>query len=60
MHNLFKTLHTMCIEVFFLININCSSNCKYQKDGKCYLDKVQIQKVSGSSDCVYFAPQTSK
>lgn len=42
---------------FSLININCSSNCEYQKDGKCHLDKIQIQKVSGNSDCIYYIPR---
>jgi len=41
-----------------LINIDCSSNCKYQQDGKCCLEKIQIQKVSGKSDCIYFIPNT--
>jgi len=43
---------------FILINIDCSSNCKYQQDGKCCLEKIQIQKVSGKSDCIYFIPNT--
>lgn len=42
------------LRCFYLININCSSNCKFQKDGKCNLDKVQNQKVSGNLDCIYF------
>ena len=46
--------------MFLLININCSSNCKYQKDGKCHLESVQIQKVCGNTDCVYFVSNTSK
>ena len=41
---------------FTLTNINCSSNCKYQKDGKCELDKIQLQKFSGNTDCIYFVP----
>lgn len=42
------------------MNINCTSNCKYQKDGKCYLDKVQIQKITvRSSDCIYFVSKSN-
>lgn len=41
---------------YTLININCSANCKYQTDGKCNLTQVQIQKVLGNSDCIYFVP----
>jgi len=43
-----------------LININCSSNCKYQKDGICHLDKVQMQKVHGNSECIYFTANPIK
>ena len=45
----------LCNEVFCVININCSFKCKYQKDGKCHLDNVQAQKVTGNSDCIYFS-----
>lgn len=42
-----------------LTNINCSSNCAYQKDGKCILENVPLQKVTPSSDCAYFSPTIS-
>lgn len=40
---------------FILTNINCSCNCKYQIDGKCYLENVQSQKISPNSECIYYS-----
>ena len=48
---LFAILH---FEVIFLTNINCTSNCIYQKDGKCGYELIDTGKISCVSDCAYF------
>lgn len=38
-----------------LTNINCSSRCIYQKDGKCNLEKVSAATLQTSNEnCIYF------
>lgn len=37
-----------------MTNINCSSNCAHQKDGKCCLDKTSNQIFASNKDCAYF------
>ena len=37
-----------------MTNINCSSNCKHQIDGKCTLDNATINSLSAKTDCVFF------
>ena len=40
---------------FILININCSCDCKYQIDGKCYLENV----LKPFKDRILFAKKTT-
>ncbi|MFR0822317.1 MAG: hypothetical protein ACLU84_07010 [Clostridia bacterium] len=37
-----------------MTNINCSSNCIYQKDGKCAFENISEQKVTPNSNCAYY------
>ncbi|MBE5806509.1 MAG: hydroxymyristoyl-ACP dehydratase [Clostridiales bacterium] len=38
-----------------MTNINCSSNCIFQKDGKCHLQNTNNQSINNSStQCSYF------
>ncbi len=37
-----------------MTNINCSSSCLYQKDGKCTLEDISIKNITPSTDCIYF------
>ena len=37
-----------------MTNINCSSDCKYQKDGKCALENVAKVPITPAKNCVYF------
>lgn len=38
-----------------MTNINCSSSCIYQKEGKCCLEKVSAAMLQSSNEnCVYF------
>jgi hypothetical protein len=48
------------IEVINLTNINCSSNCIYQKDGKCYFENISTTRVTPSNDCAYFISKNQK
>ena len=50
----------LLFEVIFLTNINCTSNCIYQKDGKCNYELVDVSKISSSSDCAYFVKSDVK
>lgn len=43
-----------------MTNINCSSECIYQKDGKCNLENVSVSNVYGDDKCVYYSPTPSK
>ena len=42
------------LEVSFVTNINCSSSCLYQKDGKCTLENVSIKTPTPTADCIYY------
>ena len=37
-----------------MTNINCSSNCVYQKDGKCCLENVSSQSFTPNENCAYY------
>ncbi len=37
-----------------MTNINCSSKCVYQKDGKCTLENISNNSITPVKDCVYF------
>ncbi len=37
-----------------MTNINCTSNCIYQKDGKCNLNIVTAASVTANNSCIYF------
>ena len=41
-------------EVNALTNINCSSPCVYQKEGKCLLENVSPCKMTPFPNCAYF------
>jgi hypothetical protein len=42
-----------------MTNINCSSSCIYEKNGKCTLNHVtSISMIIGhDADCAYFSPR---
>ena len=50
------------MEVFYLTNINCSSNCIYQKDGKCNFENISETKFAfankSNTECAYFSEKT--
>ena len=53
----------ICYTTFWgdiLTNINCTSNCIYQKDGKCDYELISLGKISSTSDCEYFVSKTEK
>jgi len=37
-----------------MTNINCSDNCVYQHDGKCYFEHITQKIVTPSFNCAYF------
>ncbi|MDK2799472.1 MAG: hypothetical protein PWP27_999 [Clostridiales bacterium] len=43
-----------------MTNINCTSNCVYQKDGKCHLDSVTIVSNTINNSCVYFTEKSER
>lgn len=45
-----------------MTNINCSSDCVYQKDGKCTLERVTAMAVISGDDnaCAYYAKEQSE
>ncbi len=43
-----------------MTNINCTSNCIYQKDGKCQLDNVTVVSNTLDRSCVYFINRKEK
>lgn len=44
-----------------MTNINCSSNCVYQKDGKCCFENIKNQqKVTPNKDCAYYVAESNK
>ncbi|OQB16115.1 MAG: hypothetical protein BWY15_00244 [Firmicutes bacterium ADurb.Bin193] len=40
-----------------MTNINCSSDCIYQKDGKCKLESVTAMAVTPDNTCAYYAKE---
>ena len=36
--------------------ISCNYNCKYQREGYCYLNDTSKAKHSGNTNCIYFEP----
>jgi hypothetical protein len=42
-----------------LTNINCSENCKYQKDGNCSFENINQKKITSHTDCAYFTPKNN-
>ncbi|MCX7714201.1 MAG: hydroxymyristoyl-ACP dehydratase [Clostridia bacterium] len=37
-----------------MTNINCSSNCIYQKNGNCSLDSVKSCVLCSDGNCIYY------
>ncbi|NLB80638.1 MAG: hypothetical protein GX800_03265 [Clostridiaceae bacterium] len=37
-----------------MTNINCSSDCIYQKDGNCTLESVTLMAVTTDNSCAYY------
>ena len=58
--NIFVKLFNNINRGDILTNINCSSNCIYQKEGKCCYSKVFSSYISANSDCAYFSPNNKK
>lgn len=48
------------LEVVSLTNINCSSNCVYQKEGKCCFENIEMKKVTPNSKCAYYLSVNQK
>lgn len=42
-----------------MTNINCSSNCIYQEDGKCMMNNIQMNPIFDGSDCIYYKENSS-
>lgn len=41
--------------------IACTSDCKYQKEGSCSLEKAGLNGTASDSSCIHYVPkQTSK
>ncbi len=38
-----------------MTNINCTSKCIYQKEGKCQLDNVTTVSNTLNQSCIYFS-----
>jgi len=38
-----------------LTNINCSTNCVYQEEGKCTFENINMKKITPDSNCAYFS-----
>ncbi len=36
--------------------ISCNFNCKYQREGYCFLSDASASKHCGNSSCIYFDP----
>lgn len=43
-----------------MTNINCSSDCVYQKDGKCCFENVAKQQVTPNNNCAYYLSTNKK
>ena len=52
--NIFVKLFNNINRGDILTNINCSSNCVYQKDGKCCFENVSKQQVTPNNNCAYY------
>jgi len=39
-----------------MTTINCSSNCRFQKDGMCNLNNFYSLPISSNPECAYFQP----
>ncbi|MBO5004754.1 MAG: hypothetical protein J6D03_05845 [Clostridia bacterium] len=42
-----------------MTNINCSSDCIYQKDGKCSYENIVTKKATPSFDCTYYLSKSA-
>ncbi|MEE1280247.1 MAG: hypothetical protein UHH95_05390 [Oscillospiraceae bacterium] len=40
--------------------ISCNFNCKYQREGYCFLSDTSGAKHCGNSSCIYFDPPEEK
>ena len=40
-----------------MTNINCSSDCIYQKDGKCTFDSIISKRLTTNSNCAYYSTE---
>lgn len=43
-----------------MTTINCTSDCVYQKDGKCCFENISNQKVTPNSNCAYYLSNPKK
>jgi len=43
-----------------MTTINCSLNCKHQKDGSCILEDAASDTLSVDTDCVFFEEKHDK
>lgn len=43
-----------------MTNINCSSSCLYQKNGKCTLENISVKSITPTDDCIYFRNKENK
>jgi hypothetical protein len=43
-----------------MTTINCSLNCKHQKDGRCTLEDAASDTLSVDTDCVFFEEKPDK
>jgi len=43
-----------------MTTINCSSNCKHQLDGRCYLDNTATNIVSSNDVCIYLEEKPTR
>jgi len=43
-----------------MTTINCSLNCKHQKDGRCMLEDASCDTLSTDTDCVFFEEKTDR
>ncbi|HOQ08159.1 MAG TPA: hydroxymyristoyl-ACP dehydratase [Clostridiales bacterium] len=43
-----------------MTTINCSLNCRHQKDGRCTLEDAACDTLSTDTDCVFFEEKTDR
>ncbi len=43
-----------------MTTINCSLNCVHQEDGKCHLENTSVNRLSASSECIFFKERPAK